>query len=166
MGNKDNEEMIEEIADEAMIEEITDEAMIEEIADEAMIEEIADEALIEERVLQPHTVSIKPSQYGRLVSNPPKAVAGEVITVSCTTNEPQKYKLKGINVLTSNGILRLGNKRGFKMPNCDVTLEAVFEEKKIALTPVVEPAIKCPYCNTYYYKSYSKYCHHCGKKRT
>lgn len=179
MENKDNEPMFEEIADEAFIQERPDnEAMIEEVADEAMIEEVADEVFIEERKLQQHSIYIKQPQNGLLLAYPPQAIAGEIIGIRCNNNKPDEYKIKGINVITSNGIQKLSNLRSskpqdsngpfesvfgsFQMPDSDVTIEAEFE----TFTPIFKPSIKCASCNTNYYKSYSKYCHHCGKKRT
>lgn len=188
MENKDNEAMFEEIADEAFIEERPDnEAMIEEVSDEAyieerpdneaMIEEVSDEVFIEERKLQPHTIYIKQPQHGLLLAYPPQAVAGETIGVRCNNNKPDEYKIKEVNVIASGTVWRMGNQRrsqtqdsnepfesvfgNFKMPDSDVTLEAVFEKT----TKEPKQSIKCPSCNTNYYKTYSKYCHHCGMKR-
>jgi len=129
-----------------------------------------------------HSIAIKQPKHGLLLAYPPQAIAGEIIGIRCNNNKPDEYRIKGINVITSNGIQKLSNLRSsktqdsnapfesvfgsFQMPDSDVTIEAEFEETTIAFTPVFEPSIKCASCNTNYYKSYSKYCHHCGKKRT
>lgn len=169
MENKDNEAMFEEITDEAYIEERPD--------NEAMIEEVSDEVFIEERKLQPHTIYIKQPQHGLLLAYPPQAVAGETIGVRCNNNKPNEYRIKEVNVIASGNVWRLGNQRrsqtqdsnemfesvfgNFQMPDSNVTLEAVFEK----ITRELKQSIKCPGCNTYYYKTSSKYCHRCGMKR-
>lgn len=147
MKNKDNEAMFEEIAEEAFIEERLD--------NEAMIEEVSDEVFIEERKPQPHTIYIKQPQHGLLLAYPPQAVAGETIGVRCNNNKPDEYKIKGINVITSNGVWRLGDQRTFQMPNSDVTLEAEFEKT----------SQYCSNCGKKYYKPTSVYCCYCGRKR-
>lgn len=106
-----------------------------------------------------HIIHIKQPQHGRLMAYPPNAIAGKNISIICNIDKPNEYKIKGINVITSNGVRRLGNQRSFQMPNSDVTLEAEIE--KIAKQPII-----CANCNTYYYRTNSKYCHRCGKKRT
>lgn len=108
-----------------------------------------------------HTIYIKQPQHGLLLAYPPQAVAGETIGVRCNNNKPDEYKIKGINVITTNGVWRLGNQRSFKMPDSDVTLEAEFEK----ITHGFKEFNYCSKCGTQYYKSYSRYCHHCGTKR-
>lgn len=124
-----------------------------------------------------HTIYIKQPQHGLLLAYPPQAVAGEIIGVRCNNNKPDEYKIKEVNVIASGSVWSLSNQRrsqtldskepfesvfgGFQMPDSDVTLEAVFEKT----TKEPKQSIKCPSCNTNYYKTYSKYCHHCGMKR-
>lgn len=108
-----------------------------------------------------HSIVIKQPKQGLLLAYPPQAVAGEVVTVRCNNNKPEEYELKGINVFTSDGVWRLGNQRSFKMPDSDVILEAEFEE----ISHGFKELNYCSKCGTQYYKSYSRYCHHCGTKR-
>lgn len=124
-----------------------------------------------------HFIYIKQPQYGLLLAYPPQAVAGEIIGVRCNNNKPDEYRIKEVNVIASGSVWRLGNQccsqtqdsnepfesvfGNFQMPDSDVTLEAVFEKS----TKEPKQSIKCPSCNTSYYKAYSKYCHHCGMKR-
>lgn len=169
MENKDNEALFEEIDGEAFIEERPD--------NEAMIEEVSDEVFIEERELRPHSICITQPQHGLLMAYPPKAIVGEVIGIRCNNNKPDEYKIKGINVITSNSIQKLSNLRSsktkdsnspfesvfgsFQMPDSDVTIEAVFEKAD----PNFKELHFCTKCNTRFYKPYSNYCHHCGRKR-
>lgn len=114
-----------------------------------------------------HRIRIRQANNFILLTSPlTEARAGENITITCINEKPDEYRIKGFNVITSNGVWRLGSQRYFNMPDCDVTIEAEFEKITIAFTSVFKLSIKCDSCNTYYYKSYSKYCHHCGKKRT
>lgn len=124
-----------------------------------------------------HKIGIKQPEHGLLLAYPPQAVAGETIGVRYNNNKPNEYKIKDVNVIASGSVWKLGNQRrsqtqdsnepfesvfgSFKMPDSDVTLEAVFEKT----TKEPKQSIKCPSCNTNYYKTYSKYCHHCGMKR-
>ena len=107
------------------------------------------------RIQQPNNI-IKIATYPMI-----EACAGESITITCVTNKPDEYIIKGINVITSNGVWRLGNQRNFQMPDSDVILEAEFEK----ITHDFKQLNYCSKCGTKYYKSYSRYCHHCGEKR-
>lgn len=108
-----------------------------------------------------HNIGIRQPKQGLLIAYPPKAVAGEVVTVKCNNSVPEEYVLKGINVFTSDGVWRLVDQRSFKMPDSDVTIEAEFEK----ITHVYKELNYCLDCGFPYYSPDSKFCINCGHKR-
>lgn len=108
-----------------------------------------------------HKIGVRKQEQVTMATWPLMAAAGETVRITCVNNKPNEYELKGVNVITTNGVWRLGDQRTFQMPDSDVTLEAVFEK----ITHGFKELNYCSKCGTQYYRSYSRYCHHCGEKR-
>ena len=77
-----------------------------------------------------HRIEVKKQTQVVITTRPHfETSAGGIVRIICVNMKPHEYDLKGVNVTTSNGVWRLGDQRNFRMPDCDVTIEAVLEKK-------------------------------------